>query len=134
MSHILCLYPPLSIVAFLEGKYHQHAVNVSPHPANAPLLPRPKLGRDEVNYRHPLSMQSLSQPEIELRKINHHRHIWPAPARHRNHAEELAIDSRDVLDHFSDPHHRDPLRVDHNFTSGRAHPLAAYPKEFCLIS
>src|SRR5262249_33641135 len=134
MSYILCLYSPLAIVAFLEGEYHQHAVNVSPHPANAPLLPRPKLRRDEVNNRHALAMQLFGQPEIKIRKINQHCDVWPALACHGNHAEELAIDSRNVLDHLSDPYHCDPLRVDHNLAPGSPHFLAAYAKEFCPIS
>src|SRR5215468_256356 len=109
MSHILCLYAPLSIVAFLKGKYHQHAVNVSLHPANATPLPRPELRRDEIDNRHALAMQLFGQPKIEIRKVNQHRHIRLALAGHRNHAEELAIDPRDVLDHLSDPHYRDRL-------------------------
>src|SRR5438067_2939823 len=114
MSYVLCLYATLAIIALFKRKYHQHAVHKTLHSADAALLPRPKLRGDKIDYRHTNPVQLLSQPEIEVREVNQHSHFrFPAP-RGSNHAEELAINFRDMLNHLNDPNHRNRSGINHD--------------------
>ena len=134
MAHILGLHLPIAIVAFLERKDHQHAVDKFFHTPDAALLPRPQLWRDKIDHRNTHVVQFSGKSQVEIGEVDEHRNIRLARPCRRDRAKELAINGRNVLYHFRDADRRNLRGIDDGFASGCAHSLAANAEELGVFS
>ena len=129
MAHKLSLNALLAIERLLEGKDHQHLVDVLPHQFDAVLLPGPQLRADEVDHRNAQPVQLPGQPEVNLGKINEHGHAGPPIANGLLQPRILAPDTRQMANHFGQPHDRHVFRADDALDPGSGHALAAHAEE-----
>jgi len=65
----------------LEGKDHEHAVDVGGDGGDAALAPGPDLRADVVDHRNPQPAEGSSEAQIELREIDQDRRRRPSPLR-----------------------------------------------------
>src|ERR1035438_6097198 len=116
--------PALAIELLLEGKDHQHLTDVLPYQLDARLPPRPQLWADVIDHWDSALVQLARQAKIEVRKVDQHGSVRTASFRFSHHAAKALVDPRQVLDDLGQSHHRDLVRVGHEFASGLLHPLS----------
>src|SRR5581483_11233289 len=121
MAHVLSIHTTFAVIVLLEGEDHEHAIDELLHAPNAPLLPCPKLRRDEVHDRHAHFVQLAGKTKVEIGKVDQHGCIRLSLPRDGHHAEKLTVDRRDVLNDLSDSNGSHFPRIDNRFESGSAH-------------
>src|SRR3954462_5935910 len=134
MSDVLGGDLALTVIILLERKDHEHAIYKLLHAPDASLLPRPQLGRHEIDHRHAHGMKLRSEPEIEIWEVNEDGDIRYSRSRNGHGSEELAIDACDVLHYLADSYCGDLRGIDHSVASCCAHPFAANAEELRVIS
>src|SRR6266702_3568466 len=124
--------PMLLVEGYLEGEDDQHSVDIPLHQANAMLLPCPELGTDEEDNRHSMFAKMPCQFQVNIRKIDEDSNIGRGADDGFFQFSILAINARQVPNHFRDAHDGNVLRVDDSSASQSFHSLAPHPEEFGL--
>ena len=113
----------------LEGKDREHPAHPSGHLADAPLPPRPELGRDEVHHRHPGPARPAGEPQVELREVDQHERARALGAEPGPERAIGAIEGGDAADRLARADRGVRGRIHHHVHPGRAHVPAAHAHE-----
>ncbi len=110
----------------LERKDGEHAADISLDRLDAPLFPRPDLGRDIVEHGNAGLGRGLGHLEIERGIVDEYQAVGPAleqlPPRRREVREYLA----EMAEHLAEAHESHVAVVDYRGDGGRGrHPVAA---------
>ncbi len=115
---------------FLERKDTQKPRQRLPHDFHTALPPGPRLRSDQVHHRHSQRVEFLGQAQMEIRRVGQDGQIRPPLFRRAHQLAKLAINTRDVAQHFDDPDHRQRPRIHHRFDASRLHPRPGASEEF----
>ena len=129
MADELGLDALLAIERLLEGKDHQHPVDVLLDELDAVLLPGPQLRADEVDDGNAEAVELFGQAEVDFGEVDEHGDAgWPLPDGLLEFFE-LAVDAGQMEDDLGEAHDGHVFGADDALQAGGSHARAAHAEE-----
>src|SRR6516165_2844272 len=119
----------LAVERLFEGKDHDHAIDVFANQLDAVLLPRPELRAHKVDDRDAERMEFAGKAKVDVGEVDEDGDVWPAVADGLAQLAELAVDARQVQDHFRDAHDGHVFRANDAVEAGSNHARPAHAEE-----